>query len=207
MILFLIACMEDPKEDLAGASCDRTESHVDRDEATPLGFTPAELVAWLEGSDVVPLTLTGQSAQPDLEIVVDPTGIFTWVDLEPAPSSGGMEPAIAAVCEDGLEAGVIVEFNTAGGEFAEQWDVTLLAGAVDAAAGSVEVELDALEGDYAPAADAIEGCDDTALSFTLGFAESTGPSGEIGLSCEATDGDTVSMSRDVVGTWGGAESE
>lgn len=204
MILLLLGCGDGTKDETDGPSCDRTETALTIDESTPLGFSAGELLTWLEGTDVVPFTLAGDSADRDVEIVVASDGVYTWVDQEEAPSTGGgMEPAIGVVCEDSVEVGATVGFTTSTGEFAESWAVTLAASASGAARATVDVELDEVEGSYAPEASAIEGCDETGLSFTLAFAEVAGPNGEVYLLCEATDGDTASMSQDLVGSWAG----
>lgn len=204
MILLLLACIDETTDEMNGPSCDRTETALTIDESTPLGFTPGEVLAWLEGTDVVSFILADNWLTSEVEVEVASDGVYTWVDQEEAPSlGGGMEPAIGVVCEDSVEVGATVGFITSRGEFAESWAVTLSASASGAARATVDVELNEVEGSYAPEASAIEGCDDTGLSFTLAFAEVAGPNGEVYLLCEATDGDTASMSQDLVGSWGG----
>jgi hypothetical protein len=210
MLLFALACITTQNDDLVGeasAGCDRSESSLALDEVSAAGFAPADVLAWLEGEHAAPIALAGESATRDLSVTVSSDGTATWVDLEPAESSGGIEPALAAWCEDGMELGATVAFATSTGDFDESWPVALSVSQVAATSASVERELSGLSGTYTVPAGSADGCDTASLSFEMSFSELGGASGELALLCEATDGETASMSRDVLATWGEGEFE
>jgi hypothetical protein len=205
VFLLLTACTEvdDGRHgENAAASCDRTDTDVALDESTPLGFAAADVLAWLEADHATTLTLSGSDTDRNLVVAVTSDGTATWVDLEDAPSSGGIEPAIAAVCEDSLELGATVSFVTDDGSFAESWPLALAVARVDAATARLELDPGDIAGTFTPEAELVDGCDTATLAVDLAFDQAGGVSGSLAVRCARTDGDTASMSQDVVATWG-----
>ncbi len=213
-LAFILACTIDADDtgnkdgaDEAAASCDRTETSLSLDEVTPLGFSAAEVWAWLEGTHVTSFSLVEDEVERDVTIAVASLGTATWVDLEPAESSGGIEPAIEAECNDSMEIDAGVGFDVSDGSFAESWTLALAVDQVAAAGGRVEVALDGLTGSYTVPEGMTEGCDTSNFVFELSFSSGGGPSGELMLWCEGSDGDVAWASQDQLGTWGEGEFE
>ncbi|MBM4369761.1 MAG: hypothetical protein FJ102_26360 [Deltaproteobacteria bacterium] len=193
--------------DEAASSCDRVETSLPLDEVTPLGFAAAEVWAWLEGTHSTSFSLVEDESERDVAITVDSLGTATWVDLEPAESSGGIEPAIDEVCADSLEIDGTIDFVVSDGTFDEEWTVALSVDQVAAASARLEVALDGLSGSYTVPGGMTDGCDTSNFVFEMGFSQGGGPSGELMLWCEGSDGDVAWAGQDLLGSWGEGESE
>ncbi len=193
--------------DEAASSCDRTETSLSLDEVTPLGFSAAEVWAWLEGTHTTSFSLVEDEVERDLAITVDAVGTATWVDLEPAESTGGIEPAMEAWCPDTLEIDAVVDFEVSDGSFAEQWTLALSVDQVEAASARLEVALDGLSGAYTVPEGMTEDCDTSNFVFEQSYSSGGGPSGELMLWCEGTDGDVAWAGQDQLGVWGEGEFE
>lgn len=209
--LLLLACTEtdgtNPKGTEAAASCDRAESAITLEDAADLGFAPADVLTWLEATHTTSFSLVADDAERDVNVVVTSDGSATFVDLQPAASSGGVEPAMEAMCTDHIELGAAVNFVTNDGLFDEAWTLQLTSEQAAAADGTVDLGLDELGGSYVVPGEMTEGCDTTSLSFSLYFSKEGGPSGELDLVCESVDGDTASVGMDVLAGWGEGEVE
>lgn len=146
LFLLLAACGGQSGEEQAGASCEaRSSTPLGADEASPGGFTPAEVAAGITAFDGAFTWAVHDPTTLALTPTVD-LGSAAWVDYELASDGSGIEPAI--FCEDGIELDVAVDFVTADGRFDEAWTWTAFAGEPTTATAWAELDVDALGGTY-----------------------------------------------------------
>lgn len=206
MLLYALLTACSPGVEGVTAACDRDATDLELDATTDLGFSAAEVLAWLEAAHTSSLVLADESTGRDLTVTVTATGAARWVDQSEAESSDtGAQPAIAAVCDDFVELDAVVEFATADGAFAESWEVTLPVEQVAGTQVTVPFENDAFAGSYSVPQAMIDACDSSHVQVDLYFSEGGGTSGSIWLACEVATEDTVSEGLEPLASWGEGE--
>lgn len=118
-----------------GARCEASSSTtLARDEVSPLGFTPAEVLAFTEGTHVGELVWADG---PTTDVTVSVTfegGSIAFVDYE-VVTDDGAEPAAEIGCADLVEVEERVAVVSADGAFDESFTVVLGAASADAMTG------------------------------------------------------------------------
>lgn len=92
MLFFLLAC--DPtKTPLLYPSCVETPAELGRDEQSPLGFAPADMLSLAEGAFATPFDWVNR---PDsaLSLTVTDQGTARYVEAEAHYPDSGTAPAI-----------------------------------------------------------------------------------------------------------------
>jgi hypothetical protein len=148
------------------------------DEATPLGFSAADVLAYAAGERALALQYEGDDTTTvSLTVEVDgETAIFE--EREWSAGDNGTLEAPAQECGDALLIPVTIHFASADGRFDEQWSVLVQAEAAGRAQTHVRLEPEDLDGDLDVTAFATEDFDTHALSVELVF-EPTGVHGVV----------------------------
>lgn len=136
IVLALAACAEQQATSEA-ASCEDTPTALALDEASPLGFSPQDVVDVALGTFMAPLAWEG-GGTTELTLDVHSAGTARFVTSDAVYPDSGIEPAI--LCEDRVEVDATVSFTTADGAFDETWPVVLRS--TDGAVASFHVEPD-----------------------------------------------------------------
>lgn len=170
-----------------GARCDpASTTDLALDEASPLGFSGADVLAVAGGAHEATLTWEiGGTTGLEVEVVHD--GTVKFVEYEWIDDSG--QDIAALGCDDQVELGATLSFATADGAFAESVDTRLDATAGDAASLFEELDLDALTGTYAVTTETDTSDFDAIRAFLSITFESDGWSGEVEGQGEGTTGD------------------
>lgn len=197
LLFSLAACDKNQGEDTLGG-CDDASSPIAGDESSPLGFAPSELLdnvaktyedtmVWEDGTTTA-LTLT----------VTYTDGDMFFVDSEPSQDTNGTD--LAAICDDRLEIGVTVEFQTADGAFDESWDLKLISLVSNEASINQELDLDGLSGSYSLRA--LNPADyDEVKAWVTATLTSDGSQGEVSEQGSKVEGETASATMGVAGAW------
>lgn len=209
MLLFAVLAACTQELDALYAACDQDVTDLERDAATDLGFSAADVLAWLEAEHTSSLSLDGESTGTDLTITVASAGTARFVDQREADlgDTGEADPAIASVCTDYLELDLQIGFATADGAFAESWEVALPVEQVAGGQVSLSLANDAFAGTYTVPEAMVAACDSSHVQVDLFFSQDGGTSGDVWLACEKTDGDTVSEGIEPLAHWGSGEVE
>lgn len=132
-----------------GETCQEEEEPIGLDDASPLGFSAAEVIAAVSGERTAQLTWAkGGSTTATLSVGAPVAARFVESTVATGTPPNGQEPAIAVVCSDYLEIDVPLSFSTEDGAFAETFSLTLRATQADTAAFYHSIDLSALEGSY-----------------------------------------------------------
>lgn len=174
----------DGEEGTAGEVCEEIVSAVELDEATPLGFSANDVLAFAGGEHTVSLawleaenvSYGPESGRSEITIDVEPRGA-RFVDRAPkAASDDGPVIAVGTPldgCRGSFEIDVRLSIDTAGGALAETVDTVLEASGPDIAGGQFSIDLAELMGSFqaevqVPAnAELIR----TSLFLRMGFSE------------------------------------
>lgn len=182
MTLLLLACTTESLDPPGGQSGEEDfgclpqgSTPVGLDEVSPLGVSPAELLAVAEGRHLAGLSWAA-GGETELELDVDPGAAIAWVDYE-YESDGSM--AIEIGCADALEIDADLGFVTADGGFAEAFATTLQAVDATGLSWSASLGLDDVAGSYdAAEIDQERYNDGVDLHFSGSFTEA-GSSGTV----------------------------
>ena len=206
---FALACGDKEGDDTGSDGswtphCDATETPLAFDEASPLGFSAADLAAALGSEVVAELSWTApDSAASLLTLSLAWTSDVVFVDLEEAtpPDDATSIPDIGVICDDYLSVGVTLGLASADGLLAESFAVDMVASAADAAS----FWLEAAEADFshpeifAPfkVAEATE--EHPVLSGSVSAGGNA--QGEIAWVAQGSNESTAWQSSDPVATW------
>lgn len=168
-VLLLVGCGSNRALD--GVRCEDHPTELAFDEASPLGFTPAELVAGIPASESPVLTWAdGGTTLLTLGWTAGTTARYVE-SVEVYPDDGGEHTLMAPVCDDRVEVDGTLTFATDDGAFAEVWTV-VVAGASPDPRLTVPLALDDLAGDFdlEPFVDA-EDWDELSASVAITWAD------------------------------------
>jgi len=120
------------------------------DEASPLGFSAADVLTTASGPHGATLTWAKGGDTPVTVNITARDGVIEYQDREWRDDGSGTEeaPAIGASCPDVVVIPVRLELATEDGAFDEVFDISLEATAVDTSSAWLELDLDALAGTY-----------------------------------------------------------
>lgn len=133
----------------SGGGCVFTTSPIRDDEASPLGFSPADVRSLLRAEerakfewrqDAV-LRYGPESGEGEVTVSVRPVGSARWAQVDPANS--------ASFCADHVRVPVKVTLETAGGAFDESFEAHLVATSADEASVLQVVPSSDLRGAFA----------------------------------------------------------
>jgi hypothetical protein len=150
------------------SGCGQTLRELALDDAGPLGFSGADVLAGVVGThtaplfwnaDTTPLAVGPEQGESSIEISIEHSesagGGVRYVDLEPTRVDAVPHGATAApLCEDRLEIPVFVSLSTGGGALAERFAATLVASSADSAALSYVLVAEDVSGSFAVSAPA-----------------------------------------------------
>jgi hypothetical protein len=150
------------------SACGQTIRELALDDAGPLGFSGADVLAGVLGThgsplfwnaDTTPVAIGPEQGESSIEISIEHSGSsgggVRYVDLEPSRADAVPSGATAAPsCEDRLELPVFVRLSTGGGALAEQFAATLVASSADSAALSYVLVAEDVSGSFAVSAPA-----------------------------------------------------
>ncbi|MEQ1507007.1 MAG: hypothetical protein ABMB14_32565 [Myxococcota bacterium] len=132
----------------SGARCEvATRTPLGRDEASALGFSPADVLAYAEGTHAATLAYTA-GGSTGLTVEVAQTGALEYLEqhVVSGDGGGGAQTEAALFCPNVVSLGVTLGFATDDGAFAESWEVALLAEAADRV--TLYQDLDAVAGTF-----------------------------------------------------------
>lgn len=183
-----------------GIGCTAVDSaELAEDEASVLGFGRSEIALLAEGSHAATLRYAdGGSTALTLDLAL---GAARWLDMEMV-SDGSEEVSIEIGCADLVEVDAVLSFSTEDGAFAESWETSLRSPDGAVADLWVDLDLDALSGDYVYTPDAPY---EEVVAWVAGTFDSAGNSGEIagqGIQSEGSGDDgTVSATSLQMASW------
>lgn len=97
---------------------DVSTSALAADEQSPFGFTPGEILDFVEGEHAAPMIwATGDGT--DITVTITSTDDARYVERQAQDDGSGAESN--AWCESTVDVDVLVEVSTADGSFAESW--------------------------------------------------------------------------------------
>lgn len=142
------------------SSCRESARVVEHDEQTPLGFSAADVLGWIEGTRTAPLAWKAETDQSvasaisvapeegasSIELTIE-SGDGSIRFVERAAGSGGEDlPGLA--CSDTLELDVRVQVTTANGALRDVFDGQMVMGAAQHAELTLRLEPSELEGSF-----------------------------------------------------------
>jgi hypothetical protein len=202
--LFLPACTTAPgdggQQGEETAKCTAMSSTaLAHDEASALGFSPDDVLAFSSGAMSSTLTWA-KGGTTDLSLNVTPGSTYAFVHYEYQDSGSGL--AVAEIgCEDQVEIPATVTFATADGAFDESWSLTLAAQTADAVFASQTLDLAALGGTYAVTTEVDPSAYDGLNAWAdLTFAAS-GPTGDVSGQATKVESETASATAFDIASW------
>lgn len=130
-------------------SCEEEEAAIGLEDASPLGFSAAEVAAAVSGERSAPLTWAkGGSTTVTLSVGAPVAARFVTSTTPTGTPSNGQEIGLAVDCSDYLKIDVPLSFATEDGAFAEAFSISLTARQADTATFYHSIDLAALEGSY-----------------------------------------------------------
>lgn len=145
MISLLLAC--GPRHGgtgVEGAYCEESATELGLDEASPLGFAAASVLAYTSGEQTGIFTW-GAGGESDAVVSVAAADSARFVDGESVYPDPDAEPI---TCPDRVEIDATVAFATDDGSFDEHWDLALIATDDLALGFSTIIENGTFEGTY-----------------------------------------------------------
>lgn len=172
------------------------------DEEAPIGFRAADVLDWAaEPRSLVLRYDDGTDTTLDL-VVSSRSSVAQFEDREWRSSGGGgQEPAIGTECRDALVIPVTVQFASADGLFADEWSGSLVAEDASAATVTLRLEAGDFQGSFDLEGAAPEDFDTTTAGLDVTLTPEDG-SGELEGYGEKTHGETVSLTRFAIATFG-----
>ncbi len=186
----------------AGAGCKAvTETALGADEANALGFTAQEAldVAVVDETDEL---LYVDASKTGYHLTVAHTGGINYIEQE--WDNGGSGTEMAGYCPPFIALDVHVTLDTDDGLFAETWDGTLQAWAVDDIVWSQELETPGGTFDIADFADDPSEFDSMSAWVSVSF-DALGSHGKVEGQGEGTDGEMAFAQSIQVGSWPAAD--
>lgn len=211
----LTACPEKGGDDTGGDNawmpyCEATETPLAFDEASPLGFSGADLTAAIGSTASAPLAWVDPVGTTTLELSLAWSSAVTFVDLEEAtpPDDATAIADIAVICDDYLVVGATLGLTSADGLLADSFAIDLSATAANA--GSFALELETADFShpeiFAAFEDATPGegssIDDQHPRMSGSFSAGGGSQGELAWIAEGSGEGTAWQSQSPVATWG-----
>ena len=203
-----LACGDKEGDDTGGDAtwmpyCEATETPLAFDEASPLGFSAADLVAGVGSSFSAPLTWVEAGPASTLALELSWSSDVTFVDLEEAtpPDDGTAIADIAVICDDYIVVGATLDLNSADGLLADSFSVDLSAMSVDGASFSLELETSDFSHPevFTPHEDPSADTQHPRLGGS--FAAGGGSQGELSWIAEGSGDGTAWQSGGPVATW------
>ncbi|MDD9933224.1 MAG: hypothetical protein OXT09_06460 [Myxococcales bacterium] len=206
--------------EFGGEGCEDDAQVVAVDEVTPLGFSAAQILAFVEGAHEETLvwhagqgvTVEPESGEQALSIEVERgDGEIRYVDSSPDPNGATLGGEIGVACRSRLEIDVLLRLRSAGGALDERFEATLVARSEQLA--SVRLRPDPSElGGALRITSQLEGYVLAQLDLDIDFTP-FGSSGRLVSFLEMRTQDAISESAatgagpdGAVATWGGAGS-
>ncbi len=200
-----------------GGSCEETAKPLALDEASAIGVTAEQILAFAEGTHEATLTylpdswsatavaLTPEGESTTVTVVIEAQGTAAFIDSEPVERRADGGPMIAmdlgTPCQDYVAIDVSVRLTTADGALDETLDGKLVAYGESQAKLSLPLELDALGGSFAVEVLEPEGGEtvQTSVDVTFGTGVFVGDFGGV---IELIDGDATQAGLVTYGSWG-----
>lgn len=207
-----LACGDKDGDDTGGNEawmpyCEATETPLAFDEASPLGFSGADLAAAVGSASSSPLTWTEPASTSTLDLTLAWSSEVTFVDLEEAspPDDATAIADIGVICDDYIVVGATLGLSSADGLLAESFAVDLSATAANAASFARELEVSDFSHPaiFTPHEDPDADLQHPRISGSFsagGFAR-----GEIMWIAEGSGDGTAWQSGAPVATWGGED--
>ena len=183
--LTLAACSGQTGSESSG--CEAVSStELELEEATPLGFSGADMLALAVGEREATLTWDKGGSTP-LTIDAEHAGDKArYVERSFQNADSGRE--IAFDCPNLVKVDVVLTFRTEDGAFAETFAAHLHASEAGEATASATRELSAVEGTYELTEVDTSDADSANLSFIIGF-DASGATGTVSAHVTFTEGD------------------
>lgn len=177
----------------------QTSTPLALDEASPLGFTPQEMLDSVAAGPTATFTWTaGTTAGLALDTTPDTTSAayveYAWED-----DGSGMEAAMG--CANTVEIDADLGFHTDDGAFDEDFAVTLTAVGDGQVTWFVQEDLGDVAGTYDASELDTSDYDDVVLNYS-GRWDDAGAAGTLEAQGSGTDGDTAYAENNPVGAWG-----
>lgn len=205
LLTLLIACdLFDKGNEAWMPTCDSSETILDWDEDSALGFSGADLASALGGEATAPL-IWAEGGETVLTLGLTWSDHVVFVDqweAEP-PEDVDEYPDIAVICDDYVKVDATASFVTDDGLLDDAFPVRLVALTAELATLSV----DAVASDFANPGifDSFHDPDATSegVDITAEIAAGGATEGQLSFFTEGTDGETAWASTDTVASWGG----
>ncbi len=182
--------------------CESTETVLDAEDVSPLGFSAKDLLTAV-GDEVLADLYWIDGGSTVLRLGLAPTGSVTFVDLEVAepPDDAGAIADIGVVCDDYLAVGATMSLISDDGLLSDGFAVELTA--TTAASAGIAVRAERADFDNPEIFDPALGeeYDEEHVSIYGSVSAGGNSQGEIALITSGVDGETAWQSSTTVASW------